>query len=521
MDSGLWIFLQYVKTKDEHDALNPMKGLPTEDGAIKLYILTSFHYMLKHPQLAAPKSRQIMWSWMISIFSAWFARTAKHRLILIQSKKEEDAHALVSRGSKDPLAGRISFIEHTLPAWLGDPNIRSGDGNNAGRLSYSNGSQIRGIPQGADQVRSHTPSLVASDEIAFQEEAEAAYVAIRPAVQGGGRWLGVSSANPGFFRRMCGNIDEESNVSSISGALPKGMRSWETRDGIVVLETHYSADPDKDPDRNGKSWLIEAVKGYPGGMKSSGWRREMEIDWDIMGGDPVFEFLLDHDSKIFTPRLSHDVIVNDLELFGGFDYGIRNPSAFEVWGADKAGNLYAVWEYYKSGDTYKETAAAIKSCPFYSKLRYIKADPSIWARTQQTANGIKSISELFSEEGIHFQPGRRGADVPVSERFLGDYWAEPDKPRAFITSACPQLRREMTNLRWKEHRSALVAATKNNPEEIVQKDNHGYDATAYLIDSRPGGRIGPTLKIKAGTIAAIEAEFREAELRNSNQYIGW
>lgn len=518
LDSGLWLFLKYVKTKDEHDPLNPLKPLPQTDDATKAYILTVFHHMLKHQQLAVPKSRQIMMSWMAGIFAAWFARTGAHRLILIQSKKEEDAHALVSRGSQDPLAGRISFIENSLPSWLGDPNIRSGAGNNAGRLSYGNGSQIRGIPQGADQVRSHTPSLVISDEIAFQEEAESAYVAIRPAIQGGGRWMGISSANPGFFHQMVTNYDEESAGTSISGELPKGMRSWETRDGIVCLEVHYTSDPDKDPDRDGENWLSESVKGYPGGMRSSGWRREMEIDWDIMGGEAVFPFLLDIDSKIFIPRLSDDTVNNELELYGGFDYGTRNPSAFIVWGADKHGSLYAVWEYYQAGSTYTETSKVIKGCPYFDNLRYIKADPSIWSKTQQTASGLKSISELFAEEGVHFQPGRRGADIPVAERLLGDYWEDKEDPRAFVTAACPNLRRELTNLRWQEHKSALVAASKNNPEKIVDKDNHAFDATAYVVDSRPGSKNPPPLKLRRGTLAQIEREFDDQDARS--YYIG-
>jgi hypothetical protein len=37
----------------------------------------------------------------------------------------------------------------------------------------------------------------------------------------------------------------------------------------------------------------------------------------------------------------------------------------------------------------------------------------------------------------------------------------------------------------KEHKSSLVARENNDPEKIVAKDNHGFDAWTYSLDFRP------------------------------------
>ena len=44
-----------------------------------------------------------------------------------------------------------------------------------------------------------------SDEMAFQADAEDAYTGALPTIKGGGRFTGVSSANPGFFHYLCEN----------------------------------------------------------------------------------------------------------------------------------------------------------------------------------------------------------------------------------------------------------------------------------------------------------------------------
>lgn len=188
-------FIQHVRTKDEHDEINPIKSFPD-----KPYIPYLFDLFTKKIQsiFFIAKSRQIMLTWLCCVYALWLAKSIPHRLIFLQSKKEEDAANLVFSGGrtgKNWDTGRISFIEKHLPWWLQDERIESA----YGKLLFPNGSKIWGVPEGADMIRSYTPSLVISDEAAFQPEFGSAYTAMLPIAKQGGMLIAISSANPGPF----------------------------------------------------------------------------------------------------------------------------------------------------------------------------------------------------------------------------------------------------------------------------------------------------------------------------------
>ncbi|MHA2313209.1 MAG: hypothetical protein ACXADF_17115, partial [Candidatus Thorarchaeota archaeon] len=63
-------------------------------------------------------------------------------------------------------------------------------------------SEIIGIGQGANQLRQYTVTAILADEMAFWEEAQATYVAALPTIEGGGKFAGISSAHPGFFKSL-------------------------------------------------------------------------------------------------------------------------------------------------------------------------------------------------------------------------------------------------------------------------------------------------------------------------------
>ena len=422
-----------------------------------------------------------------------------------------------------------------LPGWLRDPNVVSGTGNNAGKMVMFPhttdpvsgvpvpwyGSLIEAVPQGADQVRGKTPSLYLSDEAAFQDAFGDAVVALRPAVTGGGKFIAFSSVDAGsYFNEMVlegvGAEGPEHRVHPVvARALeilglewPKGMRSWETPSGVWVLEVHYTADPAKDPARDGAAWFAEAPKAYVGGVNSPGWRTEMEIDYSAGGGDPVFPFAIPG-SPIYIDGFSPMSIIDKMRFYAGYDYGARNPSAFEVWGFDKEGRAYAVWELYEPCLDIGEHVAKIKRCPYWDRIEYVMCDPSITAKNQQSASGVRSLSEQFADYGFYVSPSRRGADVPGAHLFLSKYWADPSKPTAFITKACPNLWQEFCGLRWAKHISPGVSARKNDPERIRDKDNHATDATFYLFDAGPAVFVPEARKRPgAGTFGHAVSDIR-------------
>lgn len=188
-------FIAHVRTKDEHDEESPIKRFPNKPYII--YLLNLFHAKSQSIFFVA-KSRQIMLTWLCCVYALWLAKAIPHRLIFLQSKKELDAANLVfngGRSGKNWNTGRISFIEKHLPWWLQDEGIEP----SYGKLNFSNGSVIAGIPEGADMVRSYTPSLMISDEAAFQPSFGEAVTAMLPVVKQGGCLIAISSANPGVF----------------------------------------------------------------------------------------------------------------------------------------------------------------------------------------------------------------------------------------------------------------------------------------------------------------------------------
>lgn len=209
-----------LRTKDEHDPANPVKLLPDKTYLrvmLDALLLTAglippekARYALEAGlpvaewhnagMLAIEKSRQILATWLIAAYCLWRAKYLRHQLILWQSKKEDDAASVVY--DKDPTIARMSFMEYHLPPTLQDHIFPHG----ASRchLRFPTGGHIWGIPEGADVIRSNTPSVLVSDEAAFQPEFASAKDAAMPAVKGGGQIVAVSSAAPGSFAQWVG-----------------------------------------------------------------------------------------------------------------------------------------------------------------------------------------------------------------------------------------------------------------------------------------------------------------------------
>lgn len=500
MDSGLWEFLSYVRTFDEHDSACPIKPLPMQDKQIKDYILHTFHALLREDTLAISKSRQIMVSWILAAFGVWVARTAPKRKIVWQSFKEDEAANMVCLGKDDPHSARMSFIElnltnpnGSLATWLIDPRIASGKGMSFNRLLYSNNSIIEGIPQGGGQVRSKVPTVFFSDESAFQDQYDASMTA---ALQCAQKIVCVSSANPGAFGDLvCGydgfaeKMDPPYHLYPENEKLPKGMHFWKNGD-FSILDIGYESDPDKDPERNGKEWY-DIMTARNGGADSVKWQQEMERNYRVAGGSAVFPFAQRKDVAIFVP----DKPDEPGDWYGaGFDYGIRDMSYLVVWKVGKDMVPYAKWEYGATGDNafYKKFVADVaRKCPYWNQIQgKIVADGTLWNNDQQGATGIRTRASLIEEEirvwgGSGLIKGNKGnpsADVRIANMFLGDYWADPMKPKAFITTNCPLLWESIQNGRWEDHATNRGKVSNAPILKIKHKGMDPWDATSYLFD---------------------------------------
>ena len=178
----LYFLTEYVYTLDEHDSKNPVKKLPMN----KQYLRDLAQLFLTERLLLIEKSRQMMVTWFMCAAHLWDCMFHNGRRIAFQSKKEQDANNLVERAK---------FIYDHIPAFLKQLEQKA-DPYSYCKLSFGKlNSIIMGIPQGAAQLRQYTFSRVFSDEMAFQEEKEEAFIAAKPTITGGGSFIGVSSPN--------------------------------------------------------------------------------------------------------------------------------------------------------------------------------------------------------------------------------------------------------------------------------------------------------------------------------------
>lgn len=187
-EDGLF-WLKFVKTRDEADPETPVKPFP----AHLAYVQELWGVLVLCQKVVIAKSRQMLVSWILCAFGAWWARTRSHQLVLFQTQKKEDANKMVALPSVENGAGymgRMQFIEWHMPEWLKVP-LRPSEG----MLSYANGSLIEAVAGGANQVRSKVPSIIMEDEFAFQEEARGVYGAVAPLIQKQTKFIACSTPN--------------------------------------------------------------------------------------------------------------------------------------------------------------------------------------------------------------------------------------------------------------------------------------------------------------------------------------
>lgn len=173
-DPNFYIFGGFVRTIDTHDKKNRVKPFARYPFLEKIldYIQEGSKEERDEADVVAfPKSRQQGLTWLAAAYCSWEAKFHPHGLIMLQSKKADDAWKLVYK--QDWLQGRIGFIERCLPKFLWSKGLVG----TQGVLTYPNGSQIWGIPEGPHHFRGYTANLVVCDEACFHDRFKESYTA--------------------------------------------------------------------------------------------------------------------------------------------------------------------------------------------------------------------------------------------------------------------------------------------------------------------------------------------------------
>ena len=507
-DPAYWIF-KYGVTKDEHDKRNPVKLIPQHE--YLKYVITRWHTG-ERVQFVA-KSRQLMVSWLLTLYAVWTAKFAPHRLVLFQSKKYEDACKMVAL--KYPDQARCTFIEKHQPPWLRGCvgpkgewlTLRLEDCMTEGRIVYPNGSAIEAIPQGPAQIEGRVPSLFCNDEASLQEEWRAGHAAAVPCV------IGTTEEDTAHYITVATMRLPSSYGEEIAGAgfcdpdgIMRGVGEFKSLSGIPTLRIHYTADPGKDPaNAEGRAWLARVLLGYREGAADVDFRQHYEIDPFVQSGRMVIPE---------WDKIKHRVAIDPIPVEAmhgwhfdsGLDWGASNRTVWQVWANDFAGNRYCVEEIAIPANQcggVRGIATMMKASPHFEKVNgRIQGDPTIWNTTQsQKEGGMVSNAQLFAAEGVFLQKAKtkgQAADEILINRLRGNYWpgagTDDFEPTLFIFKTCANLLRTVSVWRYDEWSPATVGdhALK---EKMRDFEVDSFDAWKYteVNVAAPGAasRIAP------------------------------
>lgn len=162
----------------------------------KPYFEPIINAWLTEQLLLIEKSRDMMATWLFVALYTWDTIFHQGRQNFFQSKSAKDTIELVRRAH---------FIYRHQPRFLRRHKFVYAVGaDSAGELrSETLSSEIIGLPQGSDKIRQYHPTGVFTDETAFHPDAAETFAAVKPAIQAGGRYTGVSSAAPSWFMQAC------------------------------------------------------------------------------------------------------------------------------------------------------------------------------------------------------------------------------------------------------------------------------------------------------------------------------
>lgn len=181
----------YVWTLDGVDLSCPIKQFPRGD----TYLRDCTDWWMKRRLTAWPKSRRMMFSWMMVWNHLWLGMFHEGAAIYFQSETEKKS---------DELLDRAEFMRTHLPRGeLVLPKLKGNRKTYCAMVWPGIFSQILGVAQGANQLRGPTASALLFDEVAFWEKCRESITAAKPTIEGGGRLTLISSANPSYFKDIC------------------------------------------------------------------------------------------------------------------------------------------------------------------------------------------------------------------------------------------------------------------------------------------------------------------------------
>lgn len=149
------------------------------------------------------------------------------------------------------------------------------------------------------------------------------------------------------------------------------------------------------------------------------------------------------------------------------DPGLNNPLSAHWYAVDYDGNIYVVAEHFEAGkDVYyhSQRIKEISEKLGWHKNRTGQLNALIdSAANQKTLSSIKSVSQLFFENGINVNSNVNKDIFSGIQRVKGYFNKSESRPKIFIFRNCVNLIREIKNYRW------------GDGDRPVKSDDHALD----------------------------------------------
>ena len=159
------------------------------------------------------------------------------------------------------------------------------------------------------------------------------------------------------------------------------------------------------------------------------------------------------------------------------DPGLNNPLSAHWYAVDYDGNVYVVAEHFEAGKDVEYHADKIKKISDklgWKRDSYGRLNALIdSAANQKTLAAMKSVSELFFEEGVNVNP-KVNKDMFSGIQRVKRYLKVADgRAKLYIFPSCVNLIRELKTYRWGDG---------DNPKKV---DDHALDELRYYIMTKP------------------------------------
>lgn len=159
------------------------------------------------------------------------------------------------------------------------------------------------------------------------------------------------------------------------------------------------------------------------------------------------------------------------------DPGLKNPLSAHWYAVDYDGTVYVIREHFEAEKTIEYHAEKIKSvCDELGWQRDEKGRVRALidsAANQKTLASVKSVTELFYEQGVLVNPNVNKDLFSGIERVKQYLKIRNGKPKLYIFRNCTNLIREIKGYFWAEN---------DRPKKF---DDHALDELRYYLNSKP------------------------------------